>query len=93
MTKEGEPNAIKDQPSTDSGKAPYVPAANDTYKGASELKYFNGDMKLHPYNRQFPRAKKIPYKEARNMEHIPPSNHKFPQVEDGPAKNTRVRKR
>ena len=27
------------------------------------------------------------------MEHIPPSKIKFQQVEDGPARNTRVRKR
>ena len=93
LTRGGDPDAIKDQTFADGGKAPYIPASDDTYKGTSELRYSNGNIEQHPYIRQFPRTKKLPYKEVKNMEHIPPSKDKYPRVEDGPARNTRARKK
>jgi len=48
----------------------YVPAEDGNYRGASDLRYSNGDIEQHPYIRQFSRFKKVPYNEAKNMEHI-----------------------
>ena len=82
-TKVGDPDAVKDQTFVDCGKAPYNPAKDDTYRGASDLRYSNGNIKQQPYIRQFTRDKKVPYKEANNMELMPQSKDKLLQVEDG----------
>ena len=91
LVKKANPRAIKDQTLLEG--PPYVPAVNDNYKGSSSLRYSNGKIEENPNIRYFPRAAKVPYKEAKNMEVVPPQKDKFPQVQDGPAKNTRARKK
>ena len=77
LTKESDPKAVRGQTFPSSGKTPYIPATDDNYRGASKLRYSNGDIEQHPYIRQFPLTKKVPYKEAKNIEHILPSKDKF----------------
>jgi len=44
LTKVGDPKALKDQTFIDSGKVPYIPETDDTYRGALELSYSSGDI-------------------------------------------------
>ena len=84
--------AVKDQTFI-SNETTYVPAKDDSYRGASKLRYSNGNIEQNPYIRQFPRVGKLPYKQVKDMEVVPPSKDKFPQVNDSPAKNTRAKKK
>ena len=93
LTQEPVTQTKKDQTFKDGAGSLYIQAKDDTYRGASKLRYSNGSAEVNPYIRTFPWGKKVPYNQAPDLEPIPPSKDEFPQVEEQHKREPRLRKK